>query len=188
MLMTFRSITIAAVCVALTGALAFEFRELTVEVTDPEVQFVDGKVFYRHQLFTGKMIERNLNHDLLARVHYKDGEKEGTSYTYHHNGVVVAKNFFLHGKKEGQQESWYADGKHRSTSWFRQGIAEGTLTEWHPNGKIYRLQTIEDGIEKENKIFYESGVIYSNYVVKGNRTYGIQGEPLCNTVKQEGFK
>src|SRR4051812_48484582 len=95
-----RTNLVAIICLTVTGTLIFNFKKLNIEATDPEIQFIDGKAFYRHQPFTGEMIERNLNHDLLARVHYKYGEKEGISYTYHHDGVVVAKSFFHQGKKE----------------------------------------------------------------------------------------
>jgi antitoxin component YwqK of YwqJK toxin-antitoxin module len=173
---------------AILGVIIFAVREPKIEATDSRIRWENGQALFKEHPFTGMMIERNLNHDLLARVHYQLGKKEGYSFTYHHDGTRVAENHYHVGLKEGQQESWYADGKHRSTSYFRHGIAEGTYTEWHPNGKIYRLQKIQDGIELENKIFYESGVIYSNYVVRNQRTFGIQGEPLCNTVKQEGFK
>lgn len=177
-----------AVIFVVASALTLILNEPQIEVTDAGISLVDGKVRYHSQLFTGTLKERNLNHDILTQVHYAKGEKDGVSITYHHDGHVVAKNLFRHGKKNGRQETWYADGKHRSTAFFREGVAEGQYTEWHPNGKIYRLQKIKDGVELENKMFYESGVIYSNYVVRGHRTYGIQGEPLCNTVKQEGFK
>lgn len=172
---------------ALSWALILRF-ENAIEVTDPDLKIENGIAYYHRQPFTGTLLERNLHLDPLTRTHYKNGLKEGYSYTFHHNGTVLAKNFFHNGKKEGQQDAWYADGKHRSTSFFRTGIAEGTYTEWHPNGKIYRLQKIKDGIELENKMFYESGVIYSNYVVRDHRSFGIQGEPLCNATKQDGFK
>jgi antitoxin component YwqK of YwqJK toxin-antitoxin module len=171
------------------GLLGFAFtQDPLVEATEPSIKTVGERVFFMDLPFTGVLLERNLNHDLLAKTHYQNGEKEGVASTYHHNGTLVAKAYFHSGKKDGPQETWYADGKRRSLGYFRSGVAEGTYTEWHPNGKIYRLQKIENGVELENKMFYESGVIYSNYVVRDKRAYGIQGEPLCSTVKQEGFK
>jgi antitoxin component YwqK of YwqJK toxin-antitoxin module len=159
-----------------------------VEADDPAFGIIGPRAWYRGQPFTGTLIERNLHHDLLAKSEYANGEKEGVSLIYHHTGTVVAQAEFHHGQKDGVQDTWYADGKHRSTGHFRAGVAEGVYTEWHPNGNVYRRQKIENGVELENQMFYESGVIYSNYVVRAERTYGVQGEPLCSTVKQEGFK
>lgn len=184
-----RSLSAGVAALFLAATLVFFFLdELKVETTDPSIQVLNGKTYYKKKLFTGVLIERNLRHDFLSKSHYQNGEKEGISYSFHHDGTIVGKSLFHQGKKHGQQDTWYVDGKHRSTSYFKDGVADGTYTEWHPNGKIYRFQRIQNGVEIENKMFYETGVIYSNYVVRDQRVYGIQGEPLCNTVKQEGFK
>jgi hypothetical protein len=163
-------------------------RQPVAEATDPSVRMANGLLLVKDHLFTGILIERNLNHDLLDKNQYKAGEQEGFSFKYHHNGAIVGRAMFHHGKKDGRQEAFYVDGKLRSVGFFKDGVAVDTFTEWHPNGTVYRQQKIENGVEVENKMFYESGVIYSNYVVQSKRTYGIQGEPLCNAVKQEGFK
>jgi antitoxin component YwqK of YwqJK toxin-antitoxin module len=170
------------------GIIGFTLREPRREADDPGMQVVGESVLRDGQPFTGVLIERNLRHDLLAESHYKNGLKDGLVQTFHHDGTLIGQAHFSQGKKHGRQDTWYADGKIRALAYFKEGVAEGTLTEWHPNGRVYREQKIVDGVEVANKMFYESGVIYSNYVVRDDRDYGIRGEPLCRTTKQEGFK
>ncbi len=173
---------------ALAAALVLSLLEPRIEASSPEVQLTEGRLQVGSRPFTGTLVERNLRNDLLALVHYRNGEKDGVSLTYHHNGRIVSEHRFRHGKKDGVQKAWYADGKLRSVSTFTMGVADGTYTEWHPNGRLYRFMRIQGGVELENKRFYESGAIYTNYVRREGRNYGIEGEPLCRAVKQEGLK
>jgi antitoxin component YwqK of YwqJK toxin-antitoxin module len=171
-----------------SAVLGFSLQKPRVEAASSLVRSVDEHVFYRDLPFTGFLVERNLRNDLLSLVQYREGEKDGVGWRYHHDGKLVAESRYVRGKKHGQQLTWYIDGRLKSVSYFRMGLSHGTYTEWHPSGRLYRVMKTEDGVEVTNQRYFESGAPYSNIVRRNGRTYGMEGEPLCRAEKDEGLK
>ena len=67
---------------------------------------------YKGNLFTGIAVMDGIcDKDIPSKIHYKDGELDG-SWTY-----------------------WYKNGQKSSEQYYKNGIYNGLYTEWHENGQ-----------------------------------------------------
>lgn len=146
----------------------------------------DGKLFLDKKLFSGTVVDRFPAGEIYMETHYVDGLQEGVAREYAFTGALRRKSHYKHGKKDGLQEGWYLEGPKRFEQNYRDGILEGLQTQWHLNGKIFDQQTFADGVEVQRKVLFPTAEVYSNYVKRDNRKYGIDGGALCFETKKEG--
>lgn len=174
---------------AAVGALAAMagLREPRVDRLDnPAFSERGGILYYRDQPFTGIEIVRYPDNTVYSETRYREGIMEGVRDEYATTGSLRRRWRYKQGKKDGLQEGWYVEGPKLFEQSYDDGILNGVVTEWHQNGKIFNQQTYEHGVETARKILYPTSEIYSNYVRRSDRKYGIDNGGLCFEVKREG--
>lgn len=147
-----------------------------------------GSLFKQGQLFSGILVERYLNGALYKESHYENGKKEGMEKEYALNGIIQGLWHYHLGKKEGDQQGWFAEGPKKFNYHYQKGLLEGEQLEWHQNGTVFRRQVFHQGVETEKKILFQGSEVFSNYVQKDKRKYGVDGGTLCFEVKKDGEK
>lgn len=160
----------------------------TLDSRDPEITTQDNLILFRGRLFTGIITEHYPNGDLLKETGYVRGMKEGISNEYGLGGKLRVRGNYHKGQKEGPQLAWYLEGPKRFEFNYKDGLLEGTQTEWHLNGGIFRTQNFVKGVETDKKILFQSGEVFSNYIKRDDRIYGIDGGALCFEPPREGEK
>jgi antitoxin component YwqK of YwqJK toxin-antitoxin module len=66
------------------------------------------------------------------------------------------------------------------------GVLNGVQTKWHLNGHIFRQENFRKGKLLSRKVFYPSQEVFSNYVNKDGRKYGVDSGELCFETKRDG--
>lgn len=153
---------------------------------NPEFAERDGVLYYRTEPFTGVRIETFPDGSSASETSYFQGLRDGASREYGTTGALRARWNYRAGKKDGLQEGWFLEGPKRFEQHYRDGILEGTVTEWHLNGNVFNQQTYVNGAETARKIYYPTAEVFSNYVKRDGRTYGLNGGELCFEKKKDG--
>jgi antitoxin component YwqK of YwqJK toxin-antitoxin module len=145
-----------------------------------------GLLYYRSQPFTGVARETFPDGSTFRTTEYKSGLRHGTSEEFGVTGARRARWNYKSGKKEGLQQGWFIEGPRKFEMYYRDGLLEGTTTEWYLSGRISRQQTFKAGVEMAQKILYPSGEIFTNYVIRDKRAYGLKSGELCMDFKKDG--
>jgi antitoxin component YwqK of YwqJK toxin-antitoxin module len=180
-----RLLASAAVLTAAAG-IYFNFQPREVESGDPHLQVEADVTFFKGAPFTGIAVEHYFNGEIYKRLAYEDGKLEGESREYHFGAKPRAILHYHRGLKSGLQTVWYAEGPKRSENHFKNGVLEGEQTEWHLNGSLFQRLFYVDGVEKERKILYPGGEIFTNTRIRGQRKFGLDSGELCMQNKREG--
>ncbi len=174
------------VAVACAGAVLAHRPRMVEMLGNPHVTERDERLYLDGEVFSGIAVERFPDGQVYRETHYTRGMKDGLSREFGITGALRAQWNYHAGKKHGAQVGWYIEGPKRFESNFKNGLLEGHQVEWHLNGAVFREQQFVDGIEVRNKILYSTAEIYSNYVKRDGRTFGIDGGALCFETKKEG--
>lgn len=143
-------------------------------------------LYFHDQPFTGMQFELFGNGALYRETEYLNGKKNGYEKLFSLDGVLRTQWNFKSGKKDGEQLAWFEDGSKRFRYNYKAGLLEGEQVEWHQNGIVFRRQVFHNGFESEKKISYVGGEIFTNYVKRNKRIYGIDGGALCFEKKKDG--
>ena len=161
---------------------------LRVENKNPEFSMQGEVLRYSRKPFSGIQFENFLNAALYRETEYKNGKKEGFEKKYSLEGKLRSLWHFQNGKKEGEQKGWFEDGARMFVYHYQKGIFEGEQIEWHQNGTVFRRQVFNKGYETDRKILFQGGEVFTNYVKRKGRTYGVDGGALCFDKKKDGEK
>lgn len=155
-------------------------------VPQGELLEVDGTARLNGKPFTGAGVEYYPNRQLARRVEFKNGLKEGESRSYSDLGKLTAIGRFHEGLRDGLQEVWFIEGPKQQEERYVNGILEGIQTKWHLSGNIFRQENFKKGKLLSRKVFYPTKEVFSNYVNKDGRKYGIDSGELCFEVERNG--
>jgi hypothetical protein len=155
---------------------------------NPRFHLEHGLLFFKARPFTGLQVARFENGDIYKEASYVDGLLEGVTKQYALHGVLRELWRYHRGVKDGLQEGWFAEGPKRFEFQFKAGVLEGLQKEWHLNGNIFRMRSYSDGVETQKKILYPGSEVFTNFVKKEGRIFGVDGGALCLEVKAEGSK
>lgn len=155
---------------------------------DSEIVSQDGFISYRGRLFTGVIVEHYPNGEVFQETNYVRGMKEGVSNEYGLGKRLRVRWNYHRGQKDGTQLAWYLEGPKRFEFNYKDGVLDGLQTEWHLNGGVFRTQNYIKGTEIDKKILFQSGEVFTNYIKRNDRIYGIDGGPLCFEPPREGEK
>lgn len=173
--------------VVLAGIAAHSLSPATVEKHgDLEVREVDGHMLVGGVPFTGRLIERFPNGNIYLNTGYVDGIKNGYEYQFAFTGARQMVWHYVGGLKHGRQTGWFIEGPIRFMHSFDFGLLHGTQTDWYMTGEMFNQQVYDHGVEVARKVFYSSSEVFSNYVKRGGRKYGIDGGELCFEGKKTG--
>ena len=145
-----------------------------------------GVVIYRGQTFTGTGLERYPNDVIAAETNYVDGKKHGRATKYFEDGSLSYEAHYAMGKLDSISKSWWRNGHRRSEANFVAGVAEGLQREWYTSGAPFKSLNLlagrEEGLQQS---WRENGKLYSNYVARDNRIYGLKRANLCFSLEDQ---
>ncbi|TGK62750.1 hypothetical protein EHQ27_05520 [Leptospira wolffii] len=154
-----------------------------VRLDDPGLSRQGEFVFYQGQKFDGILEFRIEELATMRRTSYKNGLPHGTETDRHDNGQILAEREFKEGKKSGIHRGWFPDGSKRFQNRFLDGKFHGDQWEWRPSGALYSYARFDRGEVIGKKMWRENGQIYMNFVLNGNRPFGMTGGKLCNQIR-----
>lgn len=121
-------------------------------------------------LYTGWVKEVRQNGKLKGLSHFKNGEKDGPSATWHESGSKQSEEHWLGGKQDGMFTTWHENEQKKGESHWKNGKRVETWETWHENGQSkstgeYKddkqegvwIHYNEDGTEKRRTI-YSGGI------------------------------
>jgi antitoxin component YwqK of YwqJK toxin-antitoxin module len=115
-------------------------KKLDVERDDSQLngQLVDGKLDGPLQIEEAQRPQ--------AKLHYHQGELEGTSILYHPNGKVSAVLPFVKGKLQGTASFYAAEGGLQRQATYRRGLLHGEANNYFPDGQLAEAEFYRDGV------------------------------------------
>ena len=127
--------------------------------------------------------ERDANGQLLTRVEYLDGKRDGVSEGWYPNGHLAYRRGYAQGRESGEHTGWWADGRLHFVYHYRDGLIEGEAREWYPNSIQYRDFHYRAGQEEgRERMWYTDGKLRANYVMQDGRRFGLPGTKGCTGV------
>lgn len=146
----------------------------------------DGTASLDGKPFTGVGLEHYPNRQIARRVAFKNGLKEGETRSYSDMGKLMSIGRFHAGLRNGLQETWFIEGPKQQEERYVNGVLDGIQTKWHLNGHVFRQENFKDGKLLSKKIFYFTEEVFSNYVNRNGRKYGIDSGELCFEPVRDG--
>lgn len=147
---------------------------------------IDGTIRLSGKPYTGVGVEYYPNRQLARRVEFKNGLKEGETRSYSDMGKLTEVGRFHKGLRNGLQEMWFIEGPKQQEERYVNGVLEGIQTKWHLSGRIFRRENFKKGKLISRKVFYPTEEVFSNYVNKDGRKYGIDSGELCFETERNG--
>ena len=98
--------------------------------------------------FTGSAVEFHKNGQLLSKINYKDGKRDGLFETFFsENGQLKFRKNFRDGKKDGLAEIFHKNGRLKNRANFRDGKANGLFEEFREDGKLLWRGNYKAGVK-----------------------------------------
>ncbi len=159
---------------------------------DKDFEWQQDILLYKRKPFTGFTIEKFPNQKLSTKNGYLNGKLEGKQQKWFENGAKMELRFYTNNHKNGTHEGWYNHGQKRFEYFIENDIPIKTHREWHANGQLFtRFNFNNEGQpDGEQKMWFETGQIKANYVIKNGRRFGFLGAKGCmgeNEKKQIGL-
>lgn len=154
---------------------------MEVSSGDTALRMRERLLFYDGKLFTGKVRDEN-NGRLVSVKTYSGGIPDGLHVTYYQNGIICEERYFENGLKTGEHKGWWENGKLKFVYHYTNDEFNGNVKVWNESGMLFNDFNYVNGKEEGlQRAWSSSGEIQANYVVKGNRKYGITGVKDCKT-------
>ncbi|MCU0340218.1 MAG: hypothetical protein MUE30_10045 [Spirosomaceae bacterium] len=152
-----------------------------VASTDTTLLFQNDVLYQKGQLFSGVVLEKYANGQVAARMSYLNGKLENQQQKWYPDGTKMEIRYYKDNRKMGQHQGWWPDGRQKFVYFIENDIPVGEHREWHSNGQLYSLATYNDEGQPEGpqKMWYNTGQIKSNFVIKDGRKYGFLGAKGC---------
>lgn len=164
------------------GASGSEFLSWLSE-GDPAIRLRKSKLFYRDQPYTGLVIRNAENGLMLSLTWYRNGDKQGPRFQWSNDGSLASIRFYREGRPEALNWGFWPNGKLKFLYLFQEGGLEGLSQDWYEDGKPYLKRNYSQGHELGlQQAWNQEGKIISNYVMKGEKRYGLVGSQPCFTV------
>jgi antitoxin component YwqK of YwqJK toxin-antitoxin module len=140
-----------------------------------DVLFFEGKSYF------GYVLEKYPSGQKATLNAYFKGKLEGIQQKWFENGVKMEVRHYAENRKVGTHVGWYANGQKRFEYFIENDIPIKTHREWFENGRLYSLTNYDANgqPEGEQKMWFVSGQIKSNYVIKNGRRFGFLGAKGC---------
>tara|TARA_A100000164_G_C21776499_1_gene708863 strand:+ start:266 stop:904 length:639 start_codon:yes stop_codon:yes gene_type:complete len=143
-----------------------------------------GVLNYENIPFSGFLIKKSRDGQLIEKKGFYRGHIEGKSVGYFENGNKKYKRYYKDGKKTGKHIGWYISGQIKFKYFFKEGLSEKKHTQWYDNGMIHSEINYLDGKPfGSTKVWRKDGKLRSNYVIRENgRRYGLAGIKRCTKI------
>lgn len=99
---------------------------------------------------------------------------------HHANGQVAERREYHNGREVGTHRGWYPNGARRFVYHYADGVMEGVQEEWYADGRPYtRFEYVAGHESGRQQMWTDRGTLRANYVVEGNRRFGLMGTAGC---------
>lgn len=155
--------------------------KLEIDIDNPNLELINGELFYGKSRFTGNLISFHSNNQLKSKIQYLNGKKHGVEKQWFSSGSISVERFYKNGIKVGNHRAWWSNGSQKFNYHFNKfGEYHGNRKEWYYSKQLFRdfnyINGKEDGRQRLWKL---DGNIKANYeVVKGER-FGLIGLKKC---------
>lgn len=119
---------------------------------------------------------------VLAALGMRALTRRGLTVVEHRfpNGQVSERRTYRHGLEEGVHRGWYPSGARRFVYRYARGVMEGVQETWYPDGGRHaRFEYVGGHEAGRQRMWTDRGVLRANYVVEGNRRFGLMGATGC---------
>lgn len=165
-----------------TSSAGKEAVPIIIDAQDAQLGYHRGVQYYAGQRFSGTIVRRDAQGNVLEQTPYVDGLKHGMVGAWYASGQRKHERPYVEGKREGVHQGWWADGTLRFSYTFVNDLHDGTANEWYPSGLLAEAFTYEAGKEEgSQQMWRPDGTIRANYVVKEGRRYGLIGSKPCTS-------
>jgi antitoxin component YwqK of YwqJK toxin-antitoxin module len=156
-------------------------KKTIIEFADSSISNRQGVLFYHEKPFTGIVIDKYPNNQLIMMNVFLNGLLEGKQEKWYSDGSKMEVRFYKENRKSGEHHGWWENGQMKFEYFIENDIPIKTHREWYQNGQLYSLSNYnqEGQPEGEQKMWYETGQIKSNYVIKDGRRFGFLGAKGC---------
>jgi antitoxin component YwqK of YwqJK toxin-antitoxin module len=154
--------------------------EMRVLNFDPNLKKTDKGWFYKGQLFSGYMIEKEKDGRIVYQLPIIRGKENGLAKGWYNTGEKLIERIFIDGKIEGKFKQWWPNGHFRYLFNYKNNQFDGSQFVFFPNGKKREESNYLAG-EKEGvqRVWDEKGLLVSNYAIKNKKIYGVISVKSC---------
>ena len=148
---------------------------------DADFRFENGLLLHRNQPFSGYAERFYASGQRRSKEAYIAGKAENIHKKWDENGQLLEQRSYLNNHKHGIHRGWWPNGNRKFEYYFIDDIPIETHSEWYDNGRLFtRFSYNRFGQpEGSQQMWYNTGQIKANYVVKNGRRYGLLGAKGC---------
>lgn len=149
--------------------------------TDSTLRFENGLLRQQNKPFSGYVVSYYSFQKLRLKEAYLSGKAEKIHQKWYENGQMQEQRGYLNNHKHGIHRGWWANGKLKFEYRFADDVATGVHQEWYDNGQLFTRLTYDKQGQPEGsqQMWYNTGQIKANYVVKNGRRFGLLGAKGC---------
>jgi antitoxin component YwqK of YwqJK toxin-antitoxin module len=157
----------------------------TIIVPVSNASMKNGVLFFKDKPFSGVVLHYFDSTKQPQSVQsFFNGKEEGWLFTYYPNGNKESKRYFHLGEKDSVHTGWWDNGNNRFEYHFTKGQYNGLFKEWYRNsGNALTEIVYVNGVDVSGKSWRENGKLFTNFINKDGRHYGLQNSQPCYTVK-----
>lgn len=156
---------------------------LTVLANDKGLSRSQGLLFYKGELFIGKVETFDAAGVLRIRSRYDKGRRHGACERWYSNGGLESVRAYRENLKHGRHRGWFEAGQRKFLMHFDRGRYAGERKEWYASGQAFAHFRYKEGEENGlQRVWGPTGKLRSNFVVKNGRRYGLIGAKPCVSV------
>ena len=121
----------------------------------------------------GKVRTWDQEDKLVNEYNYHHGDKDGISFKYNSNGIIIKKYNYMYGLKDGLCINYYDSGNIMCEAEFSEGKEHGTSRRYFENGRLAEETTyIDDVCEGISRIYSFDGLLHVCSSFKGGKLDG----------------
>ena len=138
-------------------------------------------LFFEGKPYSGYVLEKYPSGQKAAQNGYFKGNTEGKQLKWFENGAKMEIRHYAENRKIGTHEGWYENGQKRYEYFIENDVPIKTHREWYPSGQLYSLFNYDNQGQPEGvqKMWFQTGQIKANYVIKHGRRFGFLGAKGC---------
>ena len=163
-----------------------EIANVLIQKKQIELNPLKGQWFYEQQPFNGYAVVYDENDNLVKKIGFFNGKREGTYYRYFADGAIKSEGYYVQNKLHGIKLNYFKNGNVFSESNYVSGQRHGLQKTWFLNGQLAKKKNLSKGREEGlQQAWLANGKIYVNYEAKNGRIFGMNRANLCYQLKNE---
>lgn len=152
-----------------------------VLASDSSLIMQQGVLHYHAKPFSGFVLEKYNNGQLATKNVYLEGLLEGKQEKWYPDGSKMEVRFYKKNRKTGKHNGWWENHQMKFEYFIKDDVPIATHREWYPNGQLYWLANFDSEGQPEGtqQMWFQTGQVKSNYVIKNGRRFGFLGAKGC---------